>query len=174
MATLRRTTGNGKLAAPLRRRARAGGLSALEAALEAIGMPALIVGPGGEILLASSKARAVLDRHLLTVSNELAAAAGGAPAAARVWEMTPLRAPGEGRRFLAVLRAAPRAGEIEATIREATLRWRLTARQAEVLDLVAHGLTNLTIAEMLGIGRGTVEFHLSAIFGKAGVENRAT
>ena len=52
-------------------------------------------------------------------------------------------------------------------------RWRLTPRQAQVLDLVARGFTNALIADELGIGEGTVEFHLSAIFDKAGVESRA-
>jgi DNA-binding NarL/FixJ family response regulator len=50
----------------------------------------------------------------------------------------------------------------------------LTPRQIAVLDLVAKGLTNELIAEQLMIGKGTVEFHLSATFDKAGVSNRAT
>jgi DNA-binding CsgD family transcriptional regulator len=59
-------------------------------------------------------------------------------------------------------------------LRVATERWHLTVRQAEVLRWVAHGLTNVSIAETLGIGDGTVEFHLKIIFDKAGVDNRAT
>jgi len=59
-------------------------------------------------------------------------------------------------------------------LRVATERWHLTVRQAEVLHWVAHGLTNVSIAETLGIGDGTVEFHLKIIFDKAGVDNRAT
>ena len=59
-------------------------------------------------------------------------------------------------------------------IRLAIQHWKLTARQGEVLSLVARGLTNALIAEELGIGQGTVEFHLSAIFDKAGVANRAS
>ena len=42
-----------------------------------------------------------------------------------------------------------------------------------MLDLVLRGFTNALIADELGIGEGTVEFHLSAIFDKAGVESRA-
>jgi len=34
------------------------------------------------------------------------------------------------------------------------------------------GFTNALIADELGIGQRTVEFHLSAIFDKAGVESR--
>jgi DNA-binding CsgD family transcriptional regulator/transposase len=52
-------------------------------------------------------------------------------------------------------------------------QWTLTVRQTDVLDLVARGLTNAVIAETLGIGVGTVEFHVAAIFDKAGVCSRA-
>lgn len=52
--------------------------------------------------------------------------------------------------------------------------WKLTPRQAEVLDLVARGMTNASIADTLQISEGTVEFHVSKILDKAGVENRAT
>jgi DNA-binding CsgD family transcriptional regulator len=43
-----------------------------------------------------------------------------------------------------------------------------------VLDLVARGLTNALVADVLGISEGTVEYHLTALFDKAGVCNRAT
>jgi DNA-binding NarL/FixJ family response regulator len=41
------------------------------------------------------------------------------------------------------------------------------------LDLVVRGMTNTGIAETLGIRLGTVEFHVSAIFDKVGVNSRA-
>ncbi|HVV50699.1 MAG TPA: LuxR C-terminal-related transcriptional regulator, partial [Polyangia bacterium] len=49
----------------------------------------------------------------------------------------------------------------------------LTARQTEVLELVARGRTNTSLAEPLGVRLGTVEFHISAIFDKVGVSSRA-
>lgn len=52
--------------------------------------------------------------------------------------------------------------------------WNLTKRQGQVLALVARGLTNALIAESLGIAERTVEFHVTAVFDKAGVDNRAT
>jgi len=67
-----------------------------------------------------------------------------------------------------------RAAAVADPVCAARVRWRLTARQTEVLRLVARGFTNVLIAEMLEIGEGTVEFHLHAIFDKAGVDNRAT
>lgn len=49
----------------------------------------------------------------------------------------------------------------------------LTEREAEVLDLLAVGLTNNQIAEKLFISTNTVKRHLKAIFGKLGVSTRA-
>jgi predicted ATPase/DNA-binding CsgD family transcriptional regulator len=49
----------------------------------------------------------------------------------------------------------------------------LTAREAEVLQLVALGITNKEIAERLVVSAGTVHTHLKSIFGKLGVATRA-
>jgi DNA-binding CsgD family transcriptional regulator len=48
----------------------------------------------------------------------------------------------------------------------------LTAREAEVLRLVAEGLTNREIAERLFIAQKTVSVHVSNILGKLGVSTR--
>ncbi len=48
----------------------------------------------------------------------------------------------------------------------------LTARERTVLQLLAEGLPNRTIASRLGISEHTVKFHLSSIFGKLGVSSR--
>ncbi len=48
----------------------------------------------------------------------------------------------------------------------------LTAREAEILELVAAGLTNAAIAERLWISPGTVKKHLDSIYSKLGVANR--
>lgn len=48
----------------------------------------------------------------------------------------------------------------------------LTARQMEVLPLVATGYSNKEIARQLGLSPGTVKAHLSAIMRQFGVNNR--
>jgi DNA-binding CsgD family transcriptional regulator len=48
----------------------------------------------------------------------------------------------------------------------------LTARQAEVAELVAAGVTNACIAATLGMREATVKSHLTSIFAKAGVRSR--
>jgi DNA-binding CsgD family transcriptional regulator len=49
---------------------------------------------------------------------------------------------------------------------------RLTAREREILDLVAEGTTNAEIAERLWISPGTVRRHLENIYAKLGVHTR--
>jgi DNA-binding NarL/FixJ family response regulator len=49
----------------------------------------------------------------------------------------------------------------------------LTAREREVLEWLAEGLTNRAIAARLGISDHTVKFHVASIYGKLGVSTRA-
>lgn len=48
----------------------------------------------------------------------------------------------------------------------------LTAREIEVLELLAEGLPNKAIAGRLGISDQTVKFHVASITGKLGATNR--
>jgi DNA-binding NarL/FixJ family response regulator len=48
----------------------------------------------------------------------------------------------------------------------------LTAREVQVLELLAEGLPNKIIAQRLGISDQTVKFHVSSISGKLGAANR--
>jgi len=49
----------------------------------------------------------------------------------------------------------------------------LTPREAEVLALIADGLSNAEIGERLFLGRATVKTHINRIFAKTGVRDRA-
>jgi DNA-binding NarL/FixJ family response regulator len=49
----------------------------------------------------------------------------------------------------------------------------LTAREREVLELLGRGLSNKLIARELHISEHTVKFHISSLYAKLGVNNRA-
>ena len=49
----------------------------------------------------------------------------------------------------------------------------LTPREAEMLSLIAAGLTNTEIAERLVVSAATVKSHVNHIFAKARVRDRA-
>ena len=150
-------------------------LAALDTALDAIAPPAFVVARDGRTLRANALARALLEREGVALRRALAAAAIRGPSPTdTMWDLTPLRAGGVPIGFLAIRRPPSREIAIADALRVARRRWKLTDRQLQVLDLVARGLTNDLIAETLRIGKGTVEYHLSAIFDKAGVCNRAT
>jgi DNA-binding CsgD family transcriptional regulator len=149
--------------------------SALDPALDAIALPAFVLTRRGRILRANALGRALLAREQDALCRSL-----GVALTARerdpAWDLMPLGvaecSPPVG--YLALRRPPSREIPIAEALRIASRRWKLTARQREVLDLAARGLTNDLIAETLCIGTSTVEFHLSAIFDKAGVCNRAS
>lgn len=49
----------------------------------------------------------------------------------------------------------------------------LTARETEVLQMIAKGLSNHEIGHVLGVGAETIKIHLKHIFDKLAVANRA-
>jgi predicted ATPase/DNA-binding NarL/FixJ family response regulator/transcriptional regulator with XRE-family HTH domain len=62
--------------------------------------------------------------------------------------------------------------EVKATYRQPALPADLTARQAEVLGLLAAGLSNKEIAAELVLSLATVERHLATIYRKLGLSGR--
>lgn len=70
-----------------------------------------------------------------------------------------------GTLFEALVRTTPGRGGGAATAR-------LTARELEVVRLVAEGCSNKDVAARLGIAEDTVKHHLSRAFDKTGASNR--
>jgi LuxR family maltose regulon positive regulatory protein len=65
------------------------------------------------------------------------------------------------------------AGEkANSFVRPSDLSEPLTAREVEVLQLIAEGLSNLAIAQKLFLSPETVKVHLKHIYGKLGVNSR--
>jgi len=52
-------------------------------------------------------------------------------------------------------------------------RWQLTRRERAVVEWVLRGATNMQIAKELACATKTIEHHVTSIFRKANVENRA-
>jgi len=71
--------------------------------------------------------------------------------------------------LVAELMRLPRGGEGSG---EDSLIEPLTAREKEVLQLMAQGLANKQIALSLSISEHTVKFHLSSLYAKLGISSR--
>lgn len=70
----------------------------------------------------------------------------------------------EGRRYLSRAVADQLLDKLTAAVP--------TARELEVLQLIAHGLANKDIGRRLGIGEGTVKTHVKALLRKLGESTR--
>ena len=69
--------------------------------------------------------------------------------------------------------SAPEPAAPSAPVAAAGQADRLSVREAEIMDLVAQGLTNTQIARRLYLSEKTVKNHINRIFAKLGVTNRA-
>ena len=76
-----------------------------------------------------------------------------------------------GSRDLAVRGGVTITETVNLTVQQAT--GRLTAREREVLSLVAAGISNKGIARTLQVSPNTVKFHVAAILDKLDAVSRA-
>ena len=114
-------------------------------------MRVLLVGPAAE----RSRLRARLDASV-EVAGEFATVAD-----ARASELD-----------ADAMVVAPVAPVHESPLEDDAYEEPLTAREIQVLELLAEGLPNKAIASRLGISDQTVKFHVASLSGKLGAANR--
>lgn len=146
---------------------------ALEASLDSIESPAYIVSESGTALHTNEAGRRKLAGSADELRGELAQAvasiaAAGPPPPPGVL-VTALRSKPNPTYFLVLFREP---STFESNIAYAAALWELTPRQRDVLELVAEGFSNKTIAVRLGCTERTVESHLTTIYEKSGVTSR--
>lgn len=136
---------------------------ALDVALEALTEPAYIVARDGHIERANSGGLAQLAARGKELEAELQRAARGGQGHYRARAFV---VPNVGEHVLLVHQPPDR---LEAC----TSRWRLTPREAQVLDLLARGQSNQTIARQLSCAERTIEAHITRLLEKSGNERRS-
>ena len=162
-------------------------LAAIASAVDAPVLAALARHAHGAVLLAEGDARAALPALRAAFATWQALGAPYESARERVLVAVACRRLGDeetarlelvaARTTFEVLGAAPDIAESATMVRDAAadglLAAGLTAREAEVLRLVAKGLSNRQIAAELAVSDHTVRRHVQNIFAKVGVSSRA-
>jgi len=115
------------------------------------------------VLVGSKAARDRLRPDLIAAGFEIVSELSARPVDGRIDGLDDVDAIVEARTELPALDRDEDSG----TITEA-----LTPRELDVLARMAEGLSNKAIAAALGISDQTVKFHVAAIIGKLGANNR--
>jgi DNA-binding CsgD family transcriptional regulator/PAS domain-containing protein len=143
--------------------------SALAASLEAVNGAAWVLAPDGRIAHANSAGRARYDEDPTRTRSALEVCVAGV-ADPRLRAM-PLREGDSGLGHVVV--ELPDPASATFGVGTAAQRFRLTPAQTRVLERVARGISNATIAAELGVAERTIEAHVTAILVKAQVPSRA-
>lgn len=143
--------------------------SALITALEQVNGAAYVLGSAGHISHANAAGRARFDNDPRATRTALDACVAGA--ANPRFKVAPLRNAEGGAGHIVIELPEPTGGAegLAATARH----FGLTPAQGRVLERVAHGSSNATIAADLGVAERTIEAHVTAILNKAQVPSRA-
>ena len=131
-------------------------------------MPSIYSGRAGHPT-SSARARIELARALASLGRAEAAAEEARRA---IDVLAELQAELELSRARALLESLATEGPAKATGRRVGAGG-LTAREVEVLRLIAEGLNNTAIAERLFVSEHTVHRHVANIFNKLSVSSRA-
>lgn len=142
--------------------------TALAAALEQVNAAAWMLGPTGRLVHANAAGRARFDGDPAGTSSALEACVDGK--ADGRFKVTTLRDGGGRGGHIVVELLQPGAGH---AILDVARRFGLTPAQTRVLERVARGISNATIAAELGVAERTIEAHVTAILVKAQVPSRA-
>lgn len=113
------------------------------------------------------------EAYSLLLGAPLLASTEGAGRAHAAWSRAQRLASAGGSGMLAGLAEAVRPSVADAGRGPDALLAGLTARELEIAELVAEGLTSQAIATRLFLSRRTVETHVSRIYRKTGVSSRA-
>jgi DNA-binding CsgD family transcriptional regulator len=168
------------------------GLASMIVMLAEVGIPDLHVSPGNQVIRWAAQLwgaanalreevgvpipfveRADYDRSVSAARTQL-----GTEDFAAAWEqgrtMTPDEAiAAQGREAVLAGSRQPTAPQPTQVASSSSYPAGLTAREVEVLRLVARGLTNTEIAQQLRLSEKTIAHHLTHIFNKTTSENRA-
>lgn len=144
----------------------------LDLMLDGIGGPAFVIDGRGGIHEHNRAGRVLLDERGSDVRAALVAAVAG-QAHELAFNMIALCDDAATPRQIAVLKQSSVETRVNACLDVCARRWRLTARQSQVLALVVRGLPNSTISATLACVERTVELHVSALLDRAGVESRS-
>jgi DNA-binding CsgD family transcriptional regulator len=148
-------------------------LAALHASMEAMSTEAFLVRAtqtSFELVEANTLGRAALDRDRAGVTESLRTAirSGAHPELS----VTRLALSDLPPHYLVVRRVST-SPQLEARVNVAVRDWRLTRKQAAVLERLVRGVANKVIALELGSAEGTIETHVTALLNKSGTDSRA-
>jgi len=135
-----------------------------------VGQPAHILAAGGPILTPREWATQLAKKHF---SGEVALLCEDGTVVVRQWGATAETVTGRRLVLCVVLPATRWGGRFRRTLQAEEERGDLSAREREIVHLVALGQSGPEIADELGIAHDTVRTHVRNAMEKVGARSRA-